>query len=372
MQEFSALIGDIYDTVLDGSLWPDVLEKAGRFAGGPGAALWSKDAVSETGDAAHFCGFDPGYVQAFFDEYIKLDPSSAHYFLAGVGEPVAHTSHIPHSEFLETRFYREWSRPQGFVDCVQVTLDKSPTSLAMFGVSRHRRDGVADDETSRRMRLLAPHLRRAVLVGKAIDFKSVEVATFAETFDGLRAAMFLVDAEGRIMHANVAGRALLADSGVLRAAGGQLVSGVRRIDERLRDIFLAAAAGDVAIGAQGVALPLVARDGERHVAHVLPLTSGLRAGASHAAAAAVFVRKAALDGPAPLETMAKAYKLTPTELRVLLAIVEVGGAADVADALGVAASTVKTHLGRVFEKTGAARQADLVKLVAGFSSPLVH
>jgi hypothetical protein len=32
--------------------------------------------------------------------------------------------------------------------------------------------------------------------------------------------------------------------------------------------------GDLAIGAQGIAVPLTARDGERYVAHVLPLTSG--------------------------------------------------------------------------------------------------
>ena len=68
--------------------------------------------------------------------------------------------------------------------------------------------------------------------------------------------------------------------------------------------------------------------------------------------------------------IARAYKLTPTELRVLLAIVDVGGVPEVAIALGVAESTVKTHLGHLFEKTGVGRQADLVKIVAGFSTPL--
>jgi hypothetical protein len=34
--------------------------------------------------------------------------------------------------------------------------------------------------------------------------------------------------------------------------------------------------GDLAIDAQGIAVPLTARDGERYVAHVLPLTSGTR------------------------------------------------------------------------------------------------
>ena len=40
--------------------------------------------------------------------------------------------------------------------------------------------------------------------------------------------------------------------------------------------------------------------------------------------------------------------------------------------LGVAETTVKTHLHRVFAKTGTSRQADLVRLVAGYASPLVR
>jgi DNA-binding CsgD family transcriptional regulator len=117
----------------------------------------------------------------------------------------------------------------------------------------------------------------------------------------------------------------------------------------------------------------MALDGERHVAHVLPLTSGARrrAGTSYAAAAAMFVQKAALDTPSPQELIVKLYKLTPSELRVLLAIVQVGSTPEVAEALGISESTVKTHLHRVFAKTGAKRQADLVRLVAGYASPFV-
>jgi hypothetical protein len=49
---------------------------------------------------------------------------------------------------------------------------------------------------------------------------------------------------------------------------------------------------------------------------------------------------------------------------------EVGGVPEVVAALGVADTTVRTHVGRLFEKTGATRQADLVKLVAGYAAPL--
>lgn len=68
------------------------------------------------------------------------------------------------------------------------------------------------------------------------------------------------------------------------------------------------------------------------------------------------------------EALIRAYGLTPAELRVLLAIVEIGGAPEVAEALGISETTVKFHLRRLYEKTGGRRHADLVKLVAGFAS----
>ena len=120
-------------------------------------------------------------------------------------------------------------------------------------------------------------------------------------------------------------------------------------------------------------MSLKGRAGERYIANFLPLAVGERhkAGAASTAVAALFVRKAELETVPPSEVIGKTYKLTPTELRVLRAIVNVGGVRQVAGNLGVADTTIKTHLGRLFEKTGVSRQADLVKLVAGYSSVLV-
>src|SRR5438067_2322888 len=179
--------------------------------------------------------------------------------------------------------------------------------------------------------------------------------------------------EPESLHANAAGTAILDDADFLRAISGRLIASESAINTAVHDILLAAdGGGDDAVGAKGIALPLTAHTGERYVAHVLPLTSGARreAGLAYNAVAALFVRKATLKVYSPSEVIGTMYKLTPTELRVLLAIVDVGGVPEVAAALGVAATTIKTHLGRLFAKTGVARQADLVKLVAGFSTPL--
>jgi len=371
-QQLSDLIGEVYDTVLDQSLWEGVIERTAHFVRGTGASLYSKNVANQDGSVQCVVGIDPHYTQLYFDKYVTLDPTNGGHFLAEIEQPVAVADLMTPLEFRETRFYREWVRPQGLVDCVNAVLDKSATSVAMFGVFRSERDGIVDDEARRRMRLIVPHIRRAVLIGRMFDLKAAAAATFADTLDGLTVGMCLVDAGGRIVHANAAGYAIIGSGDVLRSVGGRLVAHDPQVDKTLREIFAAADQGDAALGTMGIAVPLIGKDDERYVAHVLPLTSGARrrAGRTYTAAAALFVRKAALVVPSAFEVIGKTFKLTPTELRVLLAIVEVGAVPEVAAALGVAATTVKTHLGRLFAKTGATRQADLVKLVAGYASPL--
>ena len=273
-----------------------------------------------------------------------------------------------------SRFYKEWVRPQGWIDVIVAVLDKSVTSNAAHIVFRHERDGLADDAARQRMGLIAPHMRRAVLIGNVIDLKTAEAGFLGDALDALSSAMFLVDARGQFLHANVAGHALLAEGSVLSVSGRKLAASEASAEQALHEVFLSAGSGDAAVGVKGIAVPLAARNGERWVAHVLPLTSGARkrAGTSYAAVAALFVHRAALNTPSPPEIIAKTFKLTPSELRVLLAIVEVGGTPETAEALGVAETTVKTHLRRLYAKTNTGSQADLVKLVAGYAHPLIR
>jgi DNA-binding CsgD family transcriptional regulator/PAS domain-containing protein len=371
--QVSALIGGIYDAVLEPALWTGVVERAGRFVGGVGASIFRQDSVRKVGNSYYHFGIDPHFERLYFEKFIKFDPLSAAYLTLNIGDVSSSSNIIPPAEFFETRFYREWARPQGLVDNVFTILERSPTSIAAFIVFRHERDGLADDAARQLLGLIAPHLRRAVLIGKLIDLRTIEAVTFADTLDGLGAGIFLVDAIGRIVHANAAGQGILAVGDILRSSAGRLVARDQQVDEVLHDAFKAAERGDAAIGNKGIAIPLVARDGKRHVAHILPLTSSSRRRADLAvtATAALFVHKAALEAPSRPEAIAKAFKLTPTELRVLLTLVEVGGGPEVAAALGIADGTVKTHLSHLFQKTGAKHQVDLVRLVAGFSSPLL-
>jgi DNA-binding CsgD family transcriptional regulator len=368
-QELSDVIGVVYDAAIDQSAWPTAVERVAGFVDGAGAGLFFKDADAQHVVMPYRFGFVKLFPVALFR---PVYPTLAGHFLADIEQPVATADLMSFDELAETELYREWGRPQGFVDFVSVVLDRSATSVAMFGVFRHERNGFVDDETRHRMRLIVPHVRRAVLIARMFDLRVAEAAMFADTLDGLDAGLYLVDAGGRLIHANAAGHAVLDAGDILHVANGCLTAREARANQTLQEVFAAAGHGDTALGVRGIAVPLVGQDGEHYIAHALPLTSGARrrAGVIFHAEVALFVRKAALTISSRAEVIAQAFKLTPTELRVLLAIVEVGGVPDVAAALGVADTTVRTHVGRLFEKTGAKRQADLIKLVAGYVTPL--
>jgi DNA-binding CsgD family transcriptional regulator len=376
VEQASSLIGDIYGAAIDPALWTAVLRRAREFVGGSAAALFTKDAARKTLSLCYDDGgIDPHYKQLYFDTYVKLDPVTASHACAEIERPVSMADLGAHVEIVESRFYKEWAQPQGLVDFVCAVLDKSAAGAAMFGVFRHERHGIVDDRARKRMCLIVPHIRRAVHIGRAIDLKAAEAATFADVLDGLTAGMFLVDATGGIVHANANGHAMLQEGSVLRTRGGRLVAAQASAAAALAQIIPAAGCRETAIGTKGIAVPLSTSDGGHYVAHVLPLAHAAlqRAMISHPTVAfALFVHKVELDvSSSPPEAIARLYKLTPSELRVLLAIVQVGGVPETAEALGIADTTVKTHLHRLFGKTGAARQADLVKLIAAFSNPLV-
>jgi DNA-binding CsgD family transcriptional regulator len=87
--------------------------------------------------------------------------------------------------------------------------------------------------------------------------------------------------------------------------------------------------------------------------------------------AAVFVATERGPPTASLEALADAFGLTPAEARVLARLGQGESIDAAAAAIGVARTTVKTHLARILSKTGTHRQADLVALVGRLATPTV-
>ncbi len=66
------------------------------------------------------------------------------------------------------------------------------------------------------------------------------------------------------------------------------------------------------------------------------------------------------------------FDLSAAEVRTLERLLAGDTLAEVAGKLGIAITTARTHLAHIFDKTGASRQSDLIRLAARFSAPVGH
>lgn len=68
-------------------------------------------------------------------------------------------------------------------------------------------------------------------------------------------------------------------------------------------------------------------------------------------------------GGAREDLLRETHRLSPQETRIALHLIDGGSVATCAQTLGVAESTVRTHLKSIFTKTGVRRQAELRTLL---------
>jgi hypothetical protein len=254
-EQLLRLIASIYDAALDSARWPSVLEQSARYVGGTASALFLKDVAQHSQDEVYTWGYDADFIKSYKATYIHFDPFSIGLFLSGVDVVISLVDLMPHTEFQQSRFFKEWVQPQNWIDAICATLEKSNSAYSAVSVIRHVRDGIADQESRERMRMIVPHLRRSVTISRIMDAKERQGAALAETLDGLSAAVFLLDPTGRVMHANAQARTMIAEAAIVRSAAGKLTVVNSGADQALHEILRSAASGDSALGAKGIGLP---------------------------------------------------------------------------------------------------------------------
>jgi len=362
---FSSLIGEIYDAAIDPALRSGALEQVAHFVGGCAAMILSRDSARLSIEIHQHFGTDARFRQLYRDRYVELDLLLDRHLNLAPEQTIGVTDIMPHEDFLATSFYREWVEPQGAIDLATIALEKTAARTTILQVLRHRSRGTVDDAMRERMRLLAPHIQRSQIMGRQIRARSHTVDDLADVLDGLNTAICLLDADGRVVHANAAGRQLFADANLLAMVGDRIVARNTQIDKIFRGLC------EIDGGPRRQIELATSADGQHYLLHAFPLKRG-RGLPRDVAATLLFVQRASMLPLLAADAIAAAFRLTPSELRVLMAIIEIGGVPDIAAKLGIAETTVKTHLGRLFEKTGAGRQADLVKIAAGFAVPFAR
>jgi DNA-binding CsgD family transcriptional regulator len=184
-------------------------------------------------------------------------------------------------------------------------------------------------------------------------------AISAATLDVMAMPIFILDAKGHCIDTNAAADRLLATTRLIRISGGVLVIADRDARREVADAVRAAAAGANSPGRRAAVVALMLEENRRYAAEVIPLS---RESEQNGSLAALLLQEIGKLQPLPDEILVKLYGLTRAEARLVTLLAQDLSLEDAAAALGVARTTAKTHLQRVFEKTGTNRQPQVVRL----------
>src|SRR4051794_27703552 len=294
VERLSNLIGAIYDCVITPERWTGVLDEICAGFGFATGALSVASLTNMKAAVNAVSGSDLAEMAqngiAYGADIIELwgGPERIQHY--PLGEPIVQSLAVPQDIISGNRYYREWALPKGLFDAVAVGLvrDKMMIGNAIF--SQHQSAGPIGNAQIDGLRVLAPHIRRAVTISNLFDMKAVEAATFAATVEALTVGVVLADEDSKIVHANAAANAMLDTGDPIVNRQGRIAVQSATTTTALQSAVAQAAKNEATLGQKGIGISIPRPGGDPLVIHVLPLRrSHLRSGLIQRAAAAVFV-----------------------------------------------------------------------------------
>jgi DNA-binding CsgD family transcriptional regulator len=369
----SELIGLIYDAAIDTRKWSVAMEAirtelrcaiANLSLQAPigTVALRVSDNIPQ-----HYVDLMPGYILDVIDQWggveaLQTRPLDRPYVLSRVNPGACDF------EVTTNRHALEWRKPQGLIDIIAVGLARDDRAAGSMQFGRHKDVGPIGDREVEILTLLVPHLQRAATINRMLDLAAIAKETFEAAIDTLSVPVLLTDDLMRIVYANPAARRMLERGDLIRERNG-LLSAASKPVTRALEIAIERASNDIAaLGRKGFGIPVRRNDGESGALHVLPLRQG--AALAPRAVVAIFVAHTGTPFIAPTEIVAALFDLTPAESRVFDRIVGGQTVVEAAAALGVETSTIKTHMLRVYEKTGVRRRSELQQMASSLIVPI--
>ncbi|MBM3653145.1 MAG: helix-turn-helix transcriptional regulator [Alphaproteobacteria bacterium] len=349
----SRVVAAIKAAGADSRYWPDALDRIAQALDARFAALLFEDRVSALLELKYSTRAEKAWIAEYLRNHRKLDPVKARVLAEiGVGRAFSSEDFISLEALHRSGAFQRWMAPFGLADMIGGVIHRSETGVCLFVALRDQSAGVADAEAKARLDSLLPLLADAIAHRRPAS----DPCALVKLFNELTVPVLVIDSRMRIVHKNRSADDML-DEGDAFAVVGETLS---MRDPRAREALERALAGIGGADAEAFAIMVKHGDSRCCVMHVLRLAHGL---------SALFLRRLEPAADESGAVAAELFGLTARESSVLLAIAEVGGVPATARALGLSEGTVKGYLKSIFQKTGATRQADLVKLVLALESP---
>jgi DNA-binding CsgD family transcriptional regulator len=346
----------IYDAAFDRTQFEPLLRRLVEAMGAQSGFLAWSDLESHAKFEIQV-GNDPQYLQQYVDTYWEYDLLRPILFEVPEGVPAAVYPHLQTPEVRESRFYREYLAPQGIVDNLAVNLIKRSDIIATLAILRMEPAPPFSKEDQVALQALVPHLRRVIFLQSQIIGQANLIRGYRQAVKSTRDGLILLDDKLQVLD---------IDPDLARITSVQIGESVNRTSFG-RLICTAIEVGNPMMAEVEVpdAAPV------RLLCHAQPIDRDPYGDLADGPGVAFAVHATLVDHPWPIaySLIASIHGLTPMERRVVEDALTHRDISAIGERLGIARTTTRTHLHRIYEKTGTTGFADLCIFAHRFILP---
>ena len=362
-EKVSRLVHDIYDLDSNSERWRHVLARIADVCEVEVASVASGTRSQQISICCS--GTDIALLREYPEKWAPFDPTLPLMIGARPGDIMSLADVGGAEVFRRTVVGAEfWPQTGHSPEHLRAKIHHDADSWMLFAVNARLRDNEITNHAAKAFSLFIPHVTRAAEIQRRLRqaFLGDRPAAMAAGSPGA----FLVDGAGRVLFYDQAAEDILeARNGVSLHAGQIALASVA--DTRTLDRLIASC-GKFDAGRSTPGGRLSVRAPHAIDVEVLPIfegsgSLGLEMLGRARPAALVLIDDRTLQDDRLLLRLRHSFGLTPAEALVALETTRSDGRKEIARALGLSEHTVRTHLTRIFEKTGAPRQATLVRMV---------
>ncbi|MGL4966093.1 MAG: helix-turn-helix transcriptional regulator [Inquilinus sp.] len=368
-----------YDAAASPQDWPGALAAITDTARGLRGFLVVENHARGSLDLCHMARHDPLHLSRFA---AAAEAGMLPSWMAGMpaGRALRSSAVQVDGDYARSAFYNEVVRRNGCFYGAVAQVESTPSFRGYLTICQGQGRGDYSDADIAALQAVVPHLTQALRLRRHLGDADLRATQAEAVLDQLAIGVILIDAAARPVHLNRRAEAIIARAdGLFLEPSGIAAARPDETRRLRRAVALAGAAGTATAGLDAAARAaaagsrmLISRPSGRRplVAAVIPFrTDAVERRGGRVARAAVFLSDPDRADTPTAAVLRDLFGLTAAEAEVAVEVGRGEGLQSVADRLSIAGTTVRTHLARIFDKTGTSRQAELVRLLMGCEQP---
>jgi DNA-binding CsgD family transcriptional regulator/PAS domain-containing protein len=364
------LIGRIYDAAADAQPWPTFLERFADAVAGTATALVHYDFQESRANIDASIRFDPDYVRRYDAYYGSCDAWKAAWlarFNRTSAQAIVTCEELVDPDQLgKTEFFNDYLLPQDtvhqFGGPINIREGRWCSTLTCL---RPRKTGPFGPEAVSLLRLLLPHLQRVFQLHRRLAELEGRYHASLHALDCLPTGVMLLDDQGWMLTTNREADRLLHQNDGLSAASQGIKAASQCETKELHRIIAGAARTSRGEGISSGGLLALPRPSGKRPLSVLatPVARYAFTPSIRTPAVVVFVTDPERKPESLPGALTRLYQLTAAESRLAELLMQGVTVVRAAEQLRISHNTARTHLQRIYQKTGTKHQSDLVRLL---------